>query len=70
MDPPSISHTLSVEKELPDDYVDLFRQMKDLGIKTRYSLSFWDMEYRQKWRHNFSRDRLSTKEKQNVISHM
>jgi hypothetical protein len=36
-----------IEKQLPNDYVKLFKQMKDLGIKTRYSLSFWDMAYRQ-----------------------
>lgn len=51
----------SIEKELPDDYVDLFRQMKDLGIKTRYSLSFWDMAYRQNGG-VISHDRLSTEE--------
>ena len=47
-----------VEKELPDDYVDLLRQMKDLGIKTRYSLSFWDMEYQQNGG-TISKDRLT-----------
>ncbi len=49
----------SIEKELPDAYVDLFRRMKDLGIKTRYSLSFWDMEYRTNGG-TISRNRLST----------
>ncbi len=49
----------SIEKALPDDYVDLFRQMKDLGIKTRYSLSFWDMEFRANGG-TISRNRLST----------
>jgi hypothetical protein len=49
----------SIEKELPDDYVNLFRQMKDLGIKTRYSLSFWDMEFRKNGG-TISRNRLST----------
>ena len=48
-----------IEKELPDDYVDLFRQMKDLGIKTRYSLSFWDMEYQQNGG-TISKNRLNT----------
>jgi hypothetical protein len=49
----------SIEKELPDDYVDLFRQMKDIGIKARYSLSFWDMEYRKNGG-TISKNRLST----------
>jgi hypothetical protein len=49
----------SIEKELPDDYVGLIRQMKELGIKTRYSLNFWDMEYRQNGG-VISKDRLST----------
>jgi hypothetical protein len=48
-----------IEKELPDDYVALYRQMKDLGIKSRYSLSFWDMAYRQTGG-TISYDRLST----------
>lgn len=34
-----------IEKEIPAEYVDLYRQMKDMGIETRYSLNFWDMEY-------------------------
>ncbi len=50
-----------IERELPDDYVDLFRQMQDLGIKARYSLSFWDMEYRQNGG-AIPYDRLSTEE--------
>jgi hypothetical protein len=53
-----------IENELPEDYVALFRQMKDLGIKSRYSLSFWDMAYRQTGgtiRHK----RLSTEEEIN-----
>jgi hypothetical protein len=49
----------AVEKELPDEYVDLLRQMRDMGIKTRYSLSFWDMEYRQGGG-VISKNRLST----------
>lgn len=48
-----------VEERLPDDYVNLFRQMKALGIKTRYSLSFWDMEYQQNGG-VIRKDRLST----------
>jgi hypothetical protein len=48
-----------IESELPNDYVALFRQMKDLGIKTRYSLSFWDMAYRQNGG-TISHNRLST----------
>jgi hypothetical protein len=50
-----------IENELPEDYVALFRQMKDLGIKSRYSLSFWDMVYRQAGG-TISRNRLSTEE--------
>ena len=54
----------SIENELPDDYVDLFKQMKDLEIKTRYSLSFWDMAYRQSGG-TISHDRLSTEAETN-----
>jgi hypothetical protein len=50
-----------IENELPEDYVALFRQMKDLGIKSRYSLSFWDMAYRQAGG-TISHNRLSTEE--------
>lgn len=50
-----------IEEELPGDYVDLFRQMKDLGIKSRYSLSFWDMVYRQNGG-SISQNRLSVEE--------
>ncbi len=50
-----------IEQELPDDYVDLFRQMQALGIKARYSLSFWDMAYRQNGG-AITNDRLSTEE--------
>jgi len=49
----------SIENHLPADYVELFRQMKDSGIKTRYSLSFWDMVYRQNGG-TISNDRLAT----------
>ncbi|NPV57500.1 MAG: hypothetical protein HPY76_12615 [Anaerolineae bacterium] len=48
-----------IENGLPDDYIDLFRQMKDLGIKSRYSLSFWDMAHRQTGG-TISHNRLST----------
>ena len=51
----------AVEEQLPDDYVDLFRQMKALGIKTRYSLSFWDMAYRQN-HPTINKNRLSTED--------
>ena len=48
VDGPAVDFSYAfIEKQLPDDYVQLFKQMKELGIKTRYSLSFWDMVYRQ-----------------------
>jgi len=53
-----------IENELPGDYVTLFRQMKDLGIKSRYSLSFWDMTYMQNGG-TISHNRLSTEEEIN-----
>lgn len=36
-----------IEKEIPNEYIEIYNQLKDLGIDTRYSLSFWDYEYRQ-----------------------
>jgi hypothetical protein len=54
----------SIEEELPVAYVDLYRQMKDIGIKTRYSLSFWDMAYRKNGG-MIHYDRLSTEEETN-----
>ncbi len=53
-----------IENELPEDYVALFRQMKDLGIKSRFSLSFWDMAYRQTGG-TISHNRLSTEDEIN-----
>lgn len=63
IDTPDFTYAF-IENELPDDYVDLFRQMKDLGIKSRYCLSFWDMAYRQAGG-TISHNRLSTDEEIN-----
>ncbi len=53
-----------IENELPENYVALFKQMKDLGIKSRYSLSFWDMAHRETGG-TISHNRLSTEEEIN-----
>lgn len=49
----------SIEKEIPYDYVEVYRYMKDLGIKTQVSLSFWDMAYRESGG-KISKNRLSS----------
>lgn len=36
-----------IEKFIPPEYIENYKAMKDLGIVTRYSLSFWDLENRQ-----------------------
>lgn len=36
-----------IEKFIPPEYIENYKVMKDLGIVTRYSLSFWDLENRQ-----------------------
>jgi hypothetical protein len=38
---------VDVEKEISPAYVALYKYMKELGIDTRYSLSFWDLLNRQ-----------------------
>ena len=35
-----------IEKEIPTEYVEYYRVLQEMGIKIRYSLNFWDMEYR------------------------
>lgn len=37
---------VNVEKEIPTDYIEIYKELKKLGIKTRYSLNFWDIENR------------------------
>ena len=49
------------EKEIPDEFIDFYAQMKSMGISTRYSLSFWDMQHRMDGG-TLNLDRLSTKE--------
>ena len=36
-----------IEQKIPEEYIEIYRAMKDEGITTRYSLSFWDLEYRE-----------------------
>ena len=36
----------SIEDDIPDEYVEVFRYLKENGIKTKFYLSFWDMAYR------------------------
>ena len=36
-----------IEKTTPADYIEIYKAMKDAGIITRYSLSFWDLENRE-----------------------
>ena len=40
-----LSYT-AVEENIPDAYVEVFRYLRDNGIKTKFYLSFWDMAYR------------------------
>ena len=41
------SNLVGIEKEIPPEYAAVYRKLKELGITTRYSLSFWDLDYRQ-----------------------
>lgn len=50
-----------VEVEFPAEYIALYQHLKDLGIKTRYTLTFWDLENRQKGG-TITRDRLSSEQ--------
>jgi len=36
-----------IEKTTPTDSIEIYKAMKDAGIITRYSLSFWDLENRE-----------------------
>jgi len=36
----------SIEDDIPDEFVEVFRYLKENGIKTKFYLSFWDMAYR------------------------
>ena len=49
------------EKKIDQEYRAIYDKLKEEGIKTTYSLNFWDMNYRIKYGyHNY--DRLSTEE--------
>jgi hypothetical protein len=50
-----------IEREIPPEYVALYRHMKELGIDTRYSLTFWDFQNRQNGG-KIDRKRLSSEE--------
>jgi hypothetical protein len=50
-----------IEKFIPPEYDEIYKAMKDQGIVTRYSLSFWDLENRQ-YRGSISYKRLSSDE--------
>mgnify|MGYP000956195840 FL=1 len=36
-----------IEQNTPEDYIEIYKAMKDAGITTRYSLSFWDLDNRE-----------------------
>jgi hypothetical protein len=47
-DGPAVNSNLDgIEKKIPLEYIEIYRKMNELGIQTRYSLSFWDLEFRQ-----------------------
>lgn len=35
-----------VEESIPDDYIRVFQYLDELGIETKFHLSFWDMNFR------------------------
>lgn len=37
----------NIEEEIPADYIAFYQKLHDLGIQTRYSLSFWDLTYQR-----------------------
>lgn len=61
-DGPAVTNDIAfIEREIPNDYIEIYKQLKELGVNTRYSLSFWDYEYRQNGG-VISLQRLSTEE--------
>lgn len=35
-----------IEEKIPDDYIRVFQYLDELGIETKFHLSFWDMSFR------------------------
>lgn len=61
-DGPAVDASLeNIETAIPPEYIENYRVMKEMGIVTRYSLSFWDLAYRQNGG-SVSRERLSSEE--------
>ena len=50
-----------IEQEMPEFWIGFFADLKEAGIKVRYCLNFWDMEYRLSGG-IISRNRLSTED--------
>ncbi len=62
LDAPAVDESLgTIEEEIPADYIAIFQKLQDLGITTRYSLSFWDLAYRNQGG-KISYQRLNTPE--------
>lgn len=60
-DGPAVNFSLvGIESAIPPEYVAIYKTLKELGIKTRYSLSFWDLAFRQSGG-TISRNRLNSK---------
>ena len=61
-DGPNIVPTYaSIEKEIPVEYIALYKRMKQIGIISRYSLTFWDLENRNN-SGNINYERLNNEE--------
>lgn len=50
-----------IEQKTPEEYIQIYKAMKDAGITTRYSLSFWDLENRENGG-DITRQRLSSED--------
>ncbi len=51
----------SAENEIPLDFINFYAQLKSIGVSTRFSLTFWDMQYRLDGE-TLSLNRLNTEE--------
>lgn len=61
-DGPAVDERLgTIEETIPADYVAIYQKLQDLGITTRYGLTFWDLAY-QKQGGNISYERLNNPE--------
>ncbi|HAF61231.1 MAG TPA: hypothetical protein DCK95_02770 [Anaerolineaceae bacterium] len=61
-DGPAVDFTYAdAEKEIPMEFINFYAQLRNRGISTRFSLTFWDMQYRLEGG-TLSYDRLSTEE--------